>query len=82
MNINAYHQPGVEAGKKAAGIVLDIQAKTLAALASEPDRLFTAVEIAEAIGDPDAAETVFHVLEHRSANKQGVVKDGEHYIAG
>ncbi len=82
VNINAYHQPGVEAGKKAAGVVLDIQQKTLAALANEPDRLFTADEVAEVIGDLASAETVFHVLEHRAANRLGVVKDGEHYGYG
>jgi glucose-6-phosphate isomerase len=81
VNINAYHQPGVEAGKKAAGVVLAIQAKALQALADEPDRLFSTDEVAEAIGEPDAVETVYHVLEHRSANKLGVIKDGERYRA-
>lgn len=79
VNVNAYHQPGVEAGKKAAGVVLDIQAKTLAALAKQPDTLLTADEVAHAIGQPDSVETIYHVLEHRAANKLGVVKDGEHY---
>lgn len=79
VNINAYHQPGVEAGKKAAGVVLEIQAKVLAALAEQPDRLFNPDEIAQAIGQPDAAETIYHVLEHRAANALGVVKDGDHY---
>ena len=32
VNINAYHQPGVEAGKKAAAAVLEVQAKVLAGL--------------------------------------------------
>ena len=32
VDINAYHQPGVEAGKKAAASVLDLQRKVLAAL--------------------------------------------------
>ena len=27
VNINAYHQPGVEAGKKAAGEIIEIQRK-------------------------------------------------------
>jgi len=81
VNINAYHQPGVEAGKKAAGVVLDIQARALAVLTKEPKRLFDALEVAEAIGSPDAVEIVYHVLEHRAANKFGVIKDGEHYRA-
>lgn len=79
VNINAYHQPGVEAGKKAASVVLALQAKALAVLADQADRLFTAAEVANAIGEGNAVETVYHVLEHRAANRLGVVKDGEHY---
>ena len=79
VNINAYHQPGVEAGKKAAAVVLDIQAKVLAALADKPDALLSADEIADAIGSPESAETVFHILEHRAANRLGVVRDGDRY---
>ena len=36
VGINAYHQPGVEAGKKAAAAVLALQAKVVAALSAEP----------------------------------------------
>ena len=36
IGINAYHQPGVEAGKRAAGEVLALQGKLLAALSDEP----------------------------------------------
>ena len=32
VNINAYHQPGVEAGKKAAGAVIALQRKIVAFL--------------------------------------------------
>ena len=81
VNVNAYHQPGVEAGKKAAGVVLDIQSKALAALDKKPKTLFTADELAEMIGNPGSAETIHHILEHRAANKQGVVKDGGRYRA-
>src|SRR5262249_24145309 len=35
VNINAYHQPGVEAGKKAAQAVLDLEHKVIAALKGE-----------------------------------------------
>jgi glucose-6-phosphate isomerase len=65
VNINAYHQPGVEAGKKAAAAVLELQAKVLAALGEAPQ---TADQIAAKIGRADAAEAVFLLLEHRSAN--------------
>jgi glucose-6-phosphate isomerase len=65
IGINAYHQPGVEAGKKAAASVLALQGKVLAALSSTPQ---TAGQIAASTGASDSAETVFLLLEHLSAN--------------
>ncbi len=65
ININAYHQPGVEAGKKAAASVLALQKKVMAALAQAPQ---TVQQIAEAIGEPQRLETVWHLLEHLAAN--------------
>ena len=67
VNINAYHQPGVEAGKKAASVVLDLQHKVLAALSAEAT---TADLVAAKIGAD--AEAVYHVLEHLAANQPGV----------
>ncbi len=65
VRINAYHQPGVEAGKKAAAGVLALQTKIAAVLSARPQ---TAAQIAAAIGSEDDAETVFSLLEHLSAN--------------
>src|SRR5262249_18032554 len=65
VGVNAYHQPGVEAGKKAAASVLALQTKALAALSTRPQ---TAEQIAAAVGSPDAAETVFPLLEHLAAD--------------
>lgn len=73
VNINAYHQPGVEAGKKAATEVLDLQAKVLAHLAANPDGA-SAEQIADRMGVPHQVETVNHILEHLSANKRGVAR--------
>ncbi len=67
VNVNAYHQPGVEAGKKAATAVLVLQHSVLAALrATSTPR--TADQIAVAAGVAEQAETVFKVLQHLSAN--------------
>jgi len=66
VNINAYHQPGVEAGKKAAATVLTLQRKLLGALAAGAPR--TAADLAHAIGAPDEVETVYHLLEHLAAD--------------
>jgi glucose-6-phosphate isomerase len=68
VNVNAYHQPGVEAGKKAAAKVLDLQRRLLAELAGRGERGATAEGLATAIGAPEEVETVFHVLEHLAAN--------------
>lgn len=67
VGINAYHQPGVEAGKKAASAVLELQHRVLAAVnaAVEPR---TADQLAVGLGEADAAEDVFHLLEGLSAN--------------
>lgn len=65
IGINAYHQPGVEAGKKAASAVLALQGKVCAALSKTPQ---SASAIASAINEPDRAEAVFLVLEHLAAN--------------
>jgi len=65
VNVNAYHQPGVEAGKKAAGAVVAAQAKVLAALRASPEaRDVPAVAAAAGVDE----ETAFRVLLHVSAS--------------
>jgi len=68
VGINAYHQPGVEAGKKAAAAVLDLQRKVVAALRERGAAGGTCAELAAAAGAPEEVETVFHLLERLSAN--------------
>jgi glucose-6-phosphate isomerase len=68
VNINAYHQPGVEAGKKAAGAVLKLQGEVLELMRAQAGREFTAEELALALARPDEVETVFIILRHLSAN--------------
>jgi glucose-6-phosphate isomerase len=75
ININAYHQPGVEAGKKAASAVIGIQNETVGHLRLNADSAWTADGIAKAIRAPDDVETVFKICEHLAANTgRGVVK--------
>jgi glucose-6-phosphate isomerase len=64
INVNAYHQPGVEAGKKAAGDVLKLQA---AVLGTKPFAKLSAADLAAKAGSDDT-ETVFHICEHLAAN--------------
>ena len=75
VGINAYHQPGVEAGKKAAAAVLDLQRRAVAALRGKGASGGTCEEIAAAAGAPEEVETVFHLLERLAANpERGVVR--------
>jgi glucose-6-phosphate isomerase len=74
ININAYHQPGVEAGKKAAGLVIELQTKALTFLKKEKGKSFTAEEIASAIGAPEEVELVFKSLEHAATNVDHPIK--------
>ncbi|MDP1602029.1 MAG: hypothetical protein Q8M03_02070, partial [Legionella sp.] len=66
VGINAYHQPGVEAGKKAAAAVLDVQRALLAAMRAELGTFRSAEEWAKKANV--GAETAWKVLEHLSAN--------------
>ena len=74
VNINAYHQPGVEAGKKAATRLLQLQSEARGNLSSATEK--TAEEIARSIdADP---EDVFHVLQHLASNDPHVqISKGE-----
>jgi len=74
ININAYHQPGVEAGKKAAGLVIELQTKAIGFLKKKKGNSFTAEEIASAIGSPEEVEMVFKSLEHAVANIDHPIK--------
>lgn len=68
INVNAYHQPGVEAGKKGAEEVIQLQTKVIDFLKKERGRSFTAEEISSAIGEEDEVEMIFKLLEHATAN--------------
>jgi glucose-6-phosphate isomerase len=75
VGINAYHQPGVEAGKKAATAVIALRGQIVAALKAASGQAFTADALAEKIGAPAQAELVFKILEHLAANPgSGVTK--------
>jgi glucose-6-phosphate isomerase len=76
VNVNAYNQPGVEAGKKAATELLQLQAKVRENLNRNPQ---TADQIARALGaDP---ESVYHLLVHLHANDPTVQSADEKEVA-
>ncbi|MEI6428527.1 MAG: glucose-6-phosphate isomerase [Pseudanabaena sp. ELA607] len=72
INVNAYHQPGVEAGKKAAGNVLKLQQALVAAVnaASSP---LTVAAIADQINAPAEVETLYFIARHLSANGKLII---------
>ncbi len=70
VNVNAYHQPGVEAGKKAAENILKLQKKILDFIKTQ--KSCTAEECAKAL-DQDC-EDVFQVLEYLRVNSAYISK--------
>jgi len=75
VNINAYHQPGVEAGKKAAASILDLQNKAIEVLKGVNSPLSLS-ELAEKAGSQDKIESIYKILRHLHANDRGVVLEG------
>lgn len=69
VGINAYHQPGVEAGKKAASSILSINAKILSVL-ERANGAMSIDEIAEEIKLENDKEIVFKLLSHLISNEQ------------
>ena len=74
IGINAYHQPGVESGKKAATRILMIQKQTIAALKSNPGKPQTVEQIAATIENKGEQEHVFKILERLAINRRNQVK--------
>ncbi len=75
ININAYHQPGVEAGKKAAAAILDLQKQVVEVLQTEKTPL-SLEELAQKAGASDQIESIYIIVRHLHANGRGVVLQG------
>ncbi len=77
VNINAYHQPGVEAGKKAAAQILALQERLEACLADGQPRTLHALQ--QALGDqaPSSPEPLFWILRHLCHNHRGYSATGD-----
>ena len=73
VNINAYHQPGVEAGKKAAAAILKLQKQVEDVLSDGTSR--SVVEIQQAIGE-GSVEAIFWILRHLTGNNRGYQAQG------
>ncbi|MCG8525571.1 MAG: glucose-6-phosphate isomerase [Opitutales bacterium] len=62
ININAYHQPGVEAGKKAAAGILDLKTEVREFLRSNSGKLLNIDEIAKGLSKPEQAELIYKIV--------------------
>jgi glucose-6-phosphate isomerase len=69
VDVNAYHQPGVEAGKKAAQAVIALEEKVVRALGDKAGTALSIEEVARA-AETDDLETVFWILRHLSGNPE------------
>ncbi|KAL2537893.1 Glucose-6-phosphate isomerase 1 [Forsythia ovata] len=80
VNINAYHQPGVEAGKKAAGEILALQKRVLAVLneasCKEPVEPLTLEEIADRCHSSGDIEMIYKIIAHMAANDRALIAEG------
>ena len=74
VNVNAYHQPGVEAGKKAAAVILDLQAQLESLLADGQGRSLAQLQAALALPSPEPA---FWILRHLCHNQRGYSASGD-----
>ncbi|MEN9202305.1 MAG: glucose-6-phosphate isomerase [Thermostichus sp. DG_1_6_bins_120] len=76
ININAYHQPGVEAGKKAAAAVLELQRQIIQTMRHFPGSI-TLPELAEKLSASERIETLYFILRHLHANGREIQLIGD-----
>ena len=69
VGINAYHQPGVEAGKKAAASVLEVRKAVRDHLLGKKGEAMTVRQVAQEIGKSDKEDWVFKILENLTVNQ-------------
>ncbi len=74
VNINAYHQPGVEAGKKAAAGTLALRQDILDTLRAAAGQPLTAEQIAEKLQRTNETELIYKIIENLAANAPKGVK--------
>lgn len=74
ININAYHQPGVEAGKKAASGILKLKKALILLMKDKPADYHSVEAWAQHLKAEDQIEIIFKLLEHMSANPQTGIK--------
>jgi glucose-6-phosphate isomerase len=74
VNVNAYHQPGVEAGKKAAAALLDLQVKLEERLADDREHTLAGLQLDLGLESP---EPLYWILRHLCANRRHISARGD-----
>jgi glucose-6-phosphate isomerase len=74
VNVNAYHQPGVEAGKQAAAAVLALQGRLEQTLAAGGSHSLTDLQAQLQLASP---EPLFWILRHLCANRHDLQASGD-----
>ena len=77
VNINAYHQPGVEAGKKAAERVIEVQMNIFECLMRRDGHPMTVDDLAMETQSVDEVETIYKICENLTANGRMAKIEGE-----
>ena len=72
VNINAYHQPGVEAGKKAAASVLELEQKVIEHVKSQSGEKLSAETVAINLDLESQTELIFKLLNRLANNDRGL----------
>ena len=74
VNVNAYHQPGVEAGKKAAAELLDLQARLEEAMGHQREHTLAELQTLMGLSSP---EPLYWILRHLCANRRHIDARGD-----
>ena len=76
ININAYHQPGVEAGKKAAGEIIELQQKIVVFLKNNAENEYSIEDLASGIDVESSQEDIFQICQCLTGNPStGIVSN-------
>ncbi len=76
ININAYHQPGVEAGKKGSVCLIALQ-RTILQLLRNSSQPLTLINLAEKAEASEQIEAVYKIVRHLAANSRGITVTGK-----
>ena len=76
ININAYNQPGVEAGKIAAEKLLVLQRRIFKVLKANNEPI-SLIDLSEKLEVSNQIEQVYKIVRHLAENQRGIVLQGD-----